>query len=142
MSSTPASRPHALRRVGRADGHVVAAFRADVIEWLDDVFAISAERCADIMLATDEALSNCAEHAYRHHDAPGTMTLDVSHDDDTLRVCVSDRGVWTAPLNARPARGRGIRLMRGLSDEVTIDKQLDGSTVCLLFGDCALRESA
>jgi serine/threonine-protein kinase RsbW len=57
---------------------------------------LDAERVADIVLASYEALSNCAEHAYNDDVSVNgaVMTMDVSHDptEETVQVCVTDRG--------------------------------------------------
>lgn len=133
-----------LRQRGRADPVTVARFRSTLGEWLDATLSLSAERRADILLATDEALSNCADHAYRAQGEPGPMTLEMTPDSgQILRVCVTDHGEWQEPVpRATPTslRGRGIRLMRGLCDDVSIDGRPDGTTVCLLFRDCPVKD--
>jgi serine/threonine-protein kinase RsbW len=130
-----------LCRVARASGDALAEFRSEVGDWLDGRLMIDDDRRADIVLAIDEALSNCAEHAYPQGQGAGTMTLEVSHHDRSLKVCVSDRGAWTEPMpnGPRSARGRGIKLMRQLSDDMSIDGLPGGTTVCLWFADCAPR---
>ena len=140
----PADCRQPLKRVGPAEGRTVAEFRANVDAWLHGAIAVSEERRADILLATDEALSNCADHAYRAQGEPGSMTLEMTPDSGRiLRVCVTDHGVWQEPApRATPTslRGRGIRLMRGLCDDVSIDGRPDGTTVCLLFRDCPVTD--
>jgi anti-sigma regulatory factor (Ser/Thr protein kinase) len=129
-----------LARRGHADAHTVAEFRSAVDEWIDDTIAVTAERRSDILLATDEALSNCADHAYREHGGRGTMTIEVAHrrEDATVVVCIKDYGAWTAPTPRTTAalRGRGIVLMRALADDVSIDGRGDGTTVYLRFAAC------
>lgn len=92
------------------------------------------------MLATDEALSNCVEHAYRAHPAAGGMVLQVSYDsaDSIVKVCVTDQGRWIEPDPAalNSVRGRGIMLMNALADACTVEGQTHGTTVCLHFHDC------
>ena len=140
----PADCQQPLKRVGPAEGRTVAEFRANVDAWLHGAIAVSEERRADILLATDEALSNCADHAYRAQGEPGPMTLEMTPDSgQILRVCVTDHGEWQEPVpRATPTslRGRGIRLMRGLCDDVSIDGRPDGTTVCLLFRDCPVKD--
>lgn len=108
--------------------------------WLDDAVQIDEVRTADIALATYEALANCADHAYRDAGSPGAMAVEVTYDDRSalVRVCVTDEGSWVNP-DAGPAalaRGRGIHLMRALSDECTVSGTEHGTTVCLHFGEC------
>jgi serine/threonine-protein kinase RsbW len=125
-------------KTGRADPHTVSYFRELLGLWLDDAVAIDPQQHADIVLAVDEALANCAEHAYRG-TAPGVMTLRVGHDvrEATISVCVTDRGAW---LDSTPAqagrRGRGMDLMRARADHCTIEGSARGTTVCLRFDRC------
>jgi serine/threonine-protein kinase RsbW len=132
----------ARTHTGPADARTVSAFRRGFGEWLNHHLELDDERAADIVLATDEALANCADHAYRVVDHAGSMTLQIAYHPITteLRVCVSDRGHWVEPnpeaRNAECGRGRGIVLMRAVADACTIDGRDDGTTVCLRFYDC------
>lgn len=125
-----------LTRSARADPQAVARLRRELRRWLDDVVDVETERKADVILATDEALANCADHAYRGRETPGLMTLQVSYDSDNcaLSACVSDHGVWVDPnVAANPLRGRGILLMRAIADDVSVRGTGRGTTVCLEF---------
>ena len=87
----------------------------------------------------NEALTNSAEYAYRGRQ--GTMTLDVHYDgaDGTLLVNVSDRGKWrhVDPAAQPNTRGRGLPLMRALSDRMAISWTSDGTCVQMRFDNCA-----
>jgi anti-sigma regulatory factor (Ser/Thr protein kinase) len=140
VPSAPASRGKQLKQRGPANGRTAASFRMKVDEWIHGTVTVSPERRADIVLATDEALSNCAEHAYRGADSCGPMSLGVTldHARNVVTVCVKDEGAWTEPV-AQPtpsARGRGIMLMKALADDVTIDGRDDGTTICMCFAHC------
>ena len=134
-----------LRQRGRADPVTVARFRSTLGEWLDATLSLSAERRADILLATDEALSNCADHAYRNRSEAGPMYLEVSLDrqESTVTVVVSDEGTWLeqAPPTSEGLRGRGTRLIRALADDVVIDATADGTTVRMQFLGCEVQET-
>jgi serine/threonine-protein kinase RsbW len=125
---------------GTADPNTVVAFRHTVGAWLNRHLELDEERVADILLATDEAMSNCVDHAYRVVDYVGTMTLQISYLPVTteLAVRVSDQGHWMEPETAavNAARGRGILLMRALADDCTIAGGQDGTTVSLRFDGC------
>ncbi len=124
---------------GIANAHTVAAFRHSFGEWLVGHLELGDERVADIILATDEAMSNCADHAYRIIDHVGSMTLQIGYYAVTteLMVNVIDHGRWLEPnFDVSRARGRGILLMRALADDCTIDGGRDGTTVCLRFYRC------
>ena len=124
---------------GTADAATVAAFRHSFGEWLNGHLELGEERVADIVLATDEAMSNCADHAYRVIDHVGSMTLQIAYYPvaTELVVNVIDHGRWLEPdFEAASVRGRGILLMRALSDDCTIDGGSEGTTVCLRFCEC------
>ena len=129
-----------LTHTGTADAYTVAMFRRDVSHWLSRNLEIDEDRAADILLATDEALSNCADHAYQAVERVGSMTLHISYlpMSTELKVCISDYGRWVEPNPAaiNAVRGRGIMLMRTLADECSIDGRHDGTTVCLRFHGC------
>ena len=126
-------------RTGTANAHTVAAFRRTFGHWLDQHLELDEERLADIVLATDEAMSNSVDHAYRVVECAGIVTLHVSYYPVTseLKIRVIDHGHWMEPETVvKNARGRGILLMRALADECTIDGGEDGTTVCLRFYGC------
>jgi anti-sigma regulatory factor (Ser/Thr protein kinase) len=82
-------------------------------------------------VAAGEACSNAVEHG--HRSAPGgTIRLLAAVTAGALHLTVTDTGTWKAPqpqTRARHDRGRGITLMRGLVDQVTITPQPAGTTV-------------
>ena len=122
VQATPAAVSDLTRRVGR---------------WLDAV-PVDTQRHSDIVLAAYEALANCADHAYRDCEVTGAMTLEVTLDEETVRVCVTDGGRWVDPQTQQPTntRGRGLRLMQALCDDFTVNGTDDGTTVCLHFQQC------
>ncbi|QLL05718.1 ATP-binding protein [Mycobacterium vicinigordonae] len=131
-----------LMNTGNADAYTVATFRQDLSDWLNLHLELDEDRAADILLATDEALSNCADHAYRVVGHVGSMSLQIAYNPATTRlgICISDHGRWIEPNPVAPpanaVRGRGILLMRALADECSIDGRPAGTTVCLRFDDC------
>jgi len=79
----------------------------------------------DITLATGEACTNAIEHAY----APGVASFDLEamcRDDDVV-VTVRDYGSWRPPRGQN--RGRGLKLMETLMDEVKVRREQTGTTV-------------
>jgi anti-sigma regulatory factor (Ser/Thr protein kinase) len=128
---------------GAADPPTVVLFRRSLDAWLDQHLELDDNRVADIVLAADEALSNCADHAYRVVESVGPMTLRISYHPAMreLKVYVSDSGRWMEPETsdhraANTVRGRGILLMRALADDCFIDGRTNGTTVCLRFYGC------
>ncbi|MEH3136103.1 MAG: ATP-binding protein [Mycolicibacterium neoaurum] len=143
--------PHPARQSGDADLLVSATaeptaagqLSGEVRAWLTRRVRIDSGRIADIVLATYEALANCADHAYRGESATGVMSVEARHDTDarTVRLCVVDRGHWLDPCSKpeNPARGRGLTLMRALCDDLTVDGTDSGTRVCLQFERCPAR---
>ncbi|GAS87619.1 uncharacterized protein RMCB_1715 [Mycolicibacterium brisbanense] len=92
-------------------------------------------KASDVLLAVNEALANVAEFAYVSSPQPGVMHLRADYDPTAavLTVTVADQGSWRSarPPANNPARGRGIPLMRALSDHTIIDSSPVGTEVRL-----------
>jgi serine/threonine-protein kinase RsbW len=123
-----------------ADGDAVVGLRDVLHAWLDRTVHISAERACDIVLATDEAVTNVVEHAYRDLAGAGLVTLGLSYSAPTatIEIRVIDQGHWRepAPTPITATRGRGLILMRKLADACTVTGRADGTSVSLLFHRC------
>ncbi|HEX2286730.1 MAG TPA: SpoIIE family protein phosphatase [Mycobacterium sp.] len=87
---------------------------------------------ADIVLVVNEACSNCAEHAYRGRD-PGKMRIEADVLDGGVRVRVADSGSWKTPPADPGTRGRGLQLIRAVSEHVELDGTPAGTTVETTF---------
>jgi|SRR5689334_1655364 len=126
--------------VDKADARTVARLRHELARWLETQVTLDADKLNDILLAVNEALTNVAEFAYRGRE--GMMALQVRCDrrDGTLIVDVTDRGTWrhVDPESQPNTRGRGIPLMRALSDRTTIARTPNGTHVQMEFADSAL----
>lgn len=105
--------------------------RAQLSAWLQGVGAPES-LIADIVLAVNEACTNSAEHAYRGGDA-GVMKVDASVRGDEIVLNVLDFGTWKPPTGDNPFRGRGIPLMRAVSDRIQMDATSTGTTVEMVF---------
>jgi anti-sigma regulatory factor (Ser/Thr protein kinase) len=86
----------------------------------------------DIVLVANEACTNCIEHAYRGHNV-GTMLLEVKPVDGEIRARVTDSGSWKTPKADPGNSGRGLVLMRAISDSMEIDSSPTGTTVDITF---------
>jgi len=94
---------------------------------------LSADRRLDLELAVGEACGNVVRHA-------GVATFDVviSLEEEAVRVEVSDRGRGGAPailpvVGPLAESGRGLALMRALSDDCRVESRPgSGTRVCLL----------
>ena len=93
--------------------------------WLDEAGATAAE-IDDLSLACAEAAANAIEHAYGL--APGVVELRASASNGGVAmVAVRDFGSWRPPRGTH--RGRGLLLMEGLTDEVEVIHDDEGTTV-------------
>jgi PAS domain S-box-containing protein len=87
---------------------------------------------ADIILAVNEAAANSIEHAYRGHK-PGVVRIEAENDGARIHVRIIDNGSWK-PARADPdIRGRGLLLIRALSDWLEMDCTSSGTTVNMIF---------
>jgi PAS domain S-box-containing protein len=96
--------------------------------WLSRA-AIEPDQALDVLVAAGEAMTNAIEHG--HRDRPGgPVALYAATVGDRLELTVADSGTWKPPDPAGSSlRGRGIMLMRGLMDEVSIAPGAEGTTV-------------
>ncbi len=99
--------------------------------WLD-TNGIVAPLADDIVLVVNEACSNCVEHAYRGRPS-GHMHISAGLHDNSIRVSVADFGSWKAPPDDPGTRGRGLLLIRMVSDQVELQGTDTGTTVTMCF---------
>jgi PAS domain S-box-containing protein len=101
---------------------------------------LAEERLFDLTLAVGEATNNAIEHAYAD-GGPGRFALRASVVGGRLFVEIEDRGNWrkadrpnqTEPELELDERGRGIALMRMLSEGVSLERTATGTVVRLSF---------
>jgi anti-sigma regulatory factor (Ser/Thr protein kinase) len=88
------------------------------------------------LLAVGEAITNAIEHGSRC-DPTKLVSVHASVRNESLAVTVSDRGSWvepsTAPATPSQQRGRGLRLMKALADDVDIVESNQGTLVTMRF---------
>jgi anti-sigma regulatory factor (Ser/Thr protein kinase) len=94
--------------------------------------AIPEDLIADIVLAVNEACANSIEHAYRGHE-PGKVRVEAENDGARVHMRIVDTGSWK-PAPADPgSRGRGLLLIRAVSDWLELDCTPSGTTVDMSF---------
>lgn len=123
----------------RAAPEDAAQIRREFSSWLSTHFTLDPTKASDVVLAVNEALANAAEFAYADAPAPGLLHVHADYDGDAsvLTVTVSDDGVWRISESGHknPARGRGIPLMRALTDRALIDSGHAGTEVRLQWDE-------
>lgn len=81
----------------------------------------------NIMIAVTEAVNNAIRHGNKN-DSSKNVTISLSFEDGLIKFKISDEGAGfdyhnlpdpTAPENIEKPGGRGVFLMKHLSDEVT-----------------------
>jgi PAS domain S-box-containing protein len=99
--------------------------------WMRDA-AVPDATIADIVLAVNEAAANSIEHAYRGHK-PGKVRVEGENDGARVHVRITDKGSWK-PAAADPGiRGRGLLLIRAVSDWLEMDCTPSGTVVNMSF---------
>ncbi|SMD25947.1 ATP-binding protein [Kibdelosporangium aridum] len=88
--------------------------RRSITGWASRI-GVSKLLAQDMVLATDEAMSNAIEHAYR--GVAGTVTLFAacSSHHTKANIILGDRGVWRPPTVDPGFRGRGLSIMDKLA---------------------------
>jgi PAS domain S-box-containing protein len=125
--------PSPLRISAPAIPKQLSAIRAELTDWLHAVGAPDA-LVADVVLAGNEACTNSIEHAYRGGDA-GTMRVEARVGGAEIELRIVDFGTWkTPPEKPDKTRGRGLPLMRAVSDRIDVVSSESGTTVEMRFG--------
>lgn len=104
---------------------------------------MSPDKIDEVRMAVVEACINAFEHS-RSPDRNVYVTFEVLGGDgpESLRITVRDSGVGFAPetieepdiqakLKAERKRGWGLKIIRGLMDEVDIHSGQDGTTIVM-----------
>jgi serine/threonine-protein kinase RsbW len=104
---------------------------------------MSPDRIDEVRMAVVEACINAFEHSHSP-DRKVYMTFEVLGDEEpqNLRITVRDTGIGFSPggieepqiedkLKATRKRGWGLKIIRGLMDQVEIRSGADGTTVIM-----------
>lgn len=120
-----------LRIESDATADQLVLIRHRLADWLH-ARGVTEDQAADIVLVVNEACTNCVEHAYRGF-AAGSMLLEVNLADGEVRTRITDYGSWKPPAAAPGNGGRGLPLMRVLSDSMVLDTTATGTTADIIF---------
>jgi GAF domain-containing protein len=102
--------------------------RAGLRRWLAGV-GVGDKRGFDVLLGVGEAAANAVAHAYG--PGGGAIAVEVSSTDGVILATIRDTGTWRLPRGEN--RGRGITIMEGCADEMTVDTTDAGTEVRLTF---------
>lgn len=107
--------------------------RRALTDWATRI-GLAAETVTDLVLATYEAMANVVEHAYRDR-LGGLLDLHAHVDQShrTVTVIVTDYGRWLVPSHGPSLRGRGLLLIRGLTQHTEISPSQHGTTVAMTY---------
>ncbi|WP_040867247.1 SpoIIE family protein phosphatase [Nocardia exalbida] len=120
--------PAPLRLDVPARADELAVLRRTLKGWLAAA-AVPHDLAADLVAAANEACSNSIEHAYRNNNDAGRVRMSATCDIDTVVIVVADTGSWKPRASDPGYRGRGIDMMRALTEELDIDHSESGTTV-------------
>ena len=110
-----------------------------VVEEIKTKYNVNEDAYGNMLVAVTEAVSNAIYHGNRL-DPKKKIVLSYQHNDGNLSFTVSDQGPGfdyynlpdpTAPENLEKECGRGIFLMKHLSDQVIFSE--NGRVVELFF---------
>ena len=126
-------RPAPLRIESEAVAAQLVTIRHRLAAWLRTI-DVPRQLAADVVLVANEACTNCVEHAYREHPShPGALQLEATVADGQILMRVTDGGSWKTPAADPGNSGRGLVLMRALSDTMEIDNATTGTAVDISF---------
>jgi serine phosphatase RsbU (regulator of sigma subunit)/anti-sigma regulatory factor (Ser/Thr protein kinase) len=110
----------------RAEPSELSRLRRMLMRWLRATHA-SAQEIYDITIACGEASANAIEHAYGAR--PASFEVEGTLEEDSVVVRVRDYGSWRAPRGQH--RGRGLKLIDALMEEVRIERGEQGTEVMM-----------
>ena len=125
-------RPYApLSIEGVVTADELSDIRHQLAAWMRAA-TVSDERIADIVLAVNEACANSIEHGYRGRK-PGKVRVEGENDGARVHLKVIDGGSWKPAPTDPGIRGRGLLLIRAVSDWLEMECTPSGTTVDMSF---------
>lgn len=110
-----------------ADAPAVRALRRRVRTWVD-ARGLDEELAESLVLIVDEAVTNAVEHACPGGDCEVELIAGPRRCGDGLAVLVADDGRWQ-DVDDPGYRGRGLPLIRQLSERSSLEVGEQGTTV-------------
>ncbi|MDT7769821.1 MAG: hypothetical protein QOI30_2831 [Mycobacterium sp.] len=121
--------PLTIEQVVTADQ--LSDIRHQVAAWMR-LAAVPDQQVADIVLAVNEACANSVEHGYRGRK-PGKVRVEGENDGALLHLRVTDSGSWKTASADPGVRGRGLLLIRAVTDWLEMECTSSGTTVDMSF---------
>ncbi|KOV83254.1 SpoIIE family protein phosphatase [Nocardia sp. NRRL S-836] len=118
--------PAPLRLHVPAQARELAALRHTATTWAA-LAGLSEDARYDLELAIGEAAANVVDHAYP--DGGGTFDTELESTGRGVLVTVTDQGHWRPEPADKGNRGRGLAMIRMLSDDVHLDAGDGGTTI-------------
>jgi signal transduction histidine kinase/FixJ family two-component response regulator len=115
---------------------VVAPSRHRLREWLRSCsLEVDANLEYSVLLGVGEAVSNAIEHG-SNLDEKRTVWIEGFVADGRITACVTDTGRWStdsAASRRASRRGRGLKLIHGLGEDVQTTRSILGTRVVMSF---------
>lgn len=129
--------PTPYRHRGTVTAEDLRTLRGELDTWLDQLRPEPLDRSA-LQHAVGECLSNVVRHAYLDtQDGVGPVELDADLSmDGQVVMTVRDHGRWRQRSDPRAAGGRGLAMVNGLMDEVSVDRGEGSTTVTMRQAIC------
>jgi len=105
----------------------LTGLRRNLYRWFATA-AVPHDLAADLVAAANEACSNSVEHAYRDSE-PGRVTLTATCEGDRVIIEVVDTGRWIPTPTDPGYRGRGVEMMRVLTEDLEFSHDENGTRV-------------
>ncbi len=118
--------PAPLHRRLPAEARELSGLRRAATTWADAV-GLSEDAVYDLELALGEAAANVVDHAYPV--GGGTFETSLEWSGRGVRVTVADHGRWRPAPADKGDRGRGLTMIRALSDSADLVANEDGTTI-------------
>ncbi|MFI6028076.1 ATP-binding protein [Amycolatopsis magusensis] len=127
-----------LHRVVSACAAEVTVLRRAITSWAR-ALGLDDDKVQDLALAVHEAMANVVDHAYRGDDGP--MEVRAWPHQGSVIVVVSDHGSWRTPTphaEGYTTRGRGLKLIKTLADEVAVQAGERGTALRMTWSQVGL----
>ncbi|GAA4800570.1 hypothetical protein GCM10023200_41800 [Actinomycetospora chlora] len=120
-----------LRERRVADASAVRVLRRRMQHWAAEAH-LDEELADAVVLIVDEAVTNAVEHACPDRECHVELVAGPRACGGGFAVLVTDDGVWKEPT-APGYRGRGVQLIRRLSERSSIESSDAGTAVRLCW---------